>query len=195
MVDRRAHGALAQALGRRVHGRDPLEVDQVFLVGLVFDDLELRMIDDDLRAACLGLAVDDDALTRREDLLHVVRVEPADDQHGTQCVARGFLERHLEHLPAPAEPLGRRGNNDPAHADGAVPGHVGEVLELPAILVAARIVGQQIADGEQTQPFERLCPVRSQPGKVGHRLRQREEWLHHRGECISDFPLLLSDCW
>ena len=59
VVDRRAQGALAQAFGGRVNGRDALEVDQALLAAFLLDDLELGMIDDDLRAPRLGLAVDD----------------------------------------------------------------------------------------------------------------------------------------
>ena len=55
-VDQSAQDPLAQAFRRRVDGRDALEVDQAFLVLLVLDDLELRVVDDrSARRRALGL--------------------------------------------------------------------------------------------------------------------------------------------
>ena len=168
-VDEGAQAALAQALGRGVDGRDALEVDEVFLVGVVFDDLELGVVDADALAAGLGLAVDDHALAVGEDFLDVPGVEPADRQQGRQGVAVHLLQRDLEHLALAAQARGFRRDDDAANAHGLVVAAGGEVFKMAAVLVTARVVREEIADGVEVEAFEGLDTRGADAGEVGER--------------------------
>ena len=152
-ADDRAKRALAQPLGAGVDRHDALEVDEAFLAVFVFDDLELRVVDEHLRSLGLGLAVDDHALTGGKELLDVVSVEPAQGEQRTQRVAFNFLQGGLKHLTAAAEAFSGGGNHDTADADRRVRGGVREVLEVAAVLVASRVVGKQVADRVQVETF------------------------------------------
>ena len=94
-----------------------------------------------------------------------------------------FLERGLEHLPPSAETPGVGRDDDAAHAHGAVLGGVGEKLELAAVLVTAGIMREQVADGEEVEPFQRLEPRRTQTRHVGERRGERKgrRGLVHHG--------------
>ncbi len=158
-------------------------MDEVFLVGVVLDDLELGVVDANALAAGLGLAVDDDALAVGEDFLDVPGVEPADRQQGGQGVAVHLLERGLEHLALAAQARGLGRNDDAADADGFVVAAGGEVLEVAAVLVTARVVREEVADGVEVEAFEGLDARGADAGEFGERRGEgeRRRGFVHRG--------------
>ncbi len=55
--------SLAQSFGERVDGRDPVEMDQVFVT--LVDNLKLRMVEIDAVSHLFGTTEKNDCLTRR----------------------------------------------------------------------------------------------------------------------------------
>ena len=156
-----------------VNGRDALEVDEAFLVVLVLDDLELRVVDDDALAAGLGLAVDDHALPGGEDFLDVLGVEPAERQQRGMSAWRSASWSMASNIwRRPPSRLAAVETTIPQTQTGVSVGGVGEMLEVAAVLVAAGVMGEEVADGGQPEAFEGLEPRGAEAGHVRERLRK-----------------------
>ena len=79
-----AQNTLRNAFRRRINRSDASEMDGRFVVG--FDHLKFRMIEANALAPQTGLAEDDQLLSGRDHLLHVMQIEPATDQRLAQGV-------------------------------------------------------------------------------------------------------------
>jgi len=94
-----ADDAGRKAFGGTMDGGDPFEMNRG--VGVIFDDFEIGMIDDDLAAAAFGFAVNDEALAGGDDFFDPIKVEPPDGDLAGKRVAFFVNEDGFEYRVRP----------------------------------------------------------------------------------------------
>ena len=123
---------------------------------VVVDDFEVGVVDDELATAHLGLPVDDELVSDRDDLLNVGEAEPTQDNAiAEQVAAGGRFNRGLEPAfpPSPSE-AGLRIDHLNVQADRFFRRVFRKGAEVSAILVAARVVAERVAHGAQAHFLE-----------------------------------------
>ena len=95
-----AQNALGEPLGCRINRSDPTKMDRHLFV--IFDHLEFRMLHAESRSAQTSFAKNNHPLTGGDHLLHVMKIEPAEDNRLTERVRILFFQSRLEDLfPSP----------------------------------------------------------------------------------------------
>jgi len=147
-----ADDACGEAFGGAVNGGDPFEMNGGIRV--VFNDLKVGLIDDDLAPPAFGFAVDDETLAGGDEFFDPVKVEPTDDELAGERVAFFFDECGFEHPHPAAHSFEGGGLNEAADADGNVGVAVGKAIEAGAVFPAAGEVEEQIAGGKDASALE-----------------------------------------
>src|SRR5438067_3789521 len=149
----RAENTLRKSLGGRINRRDPAKVNRDFVV--ILDHLELRMLHAKPFSAQTRFSENNQALPGRNHLLHVMQVEPTQDQRLAEGVRIRFLQRGFENLLPATE------TNEPCSCDLSakknrrVAFFAGEIDKVRPVFVTTRIMGQEIFDGFDFEPAER----------------------------------------
>src|SRR4029079_8534161 len=141
-VDDAAQDTLRKTFSRRINRRDSPKMNRHLFI--VFDDLELWMIDANSFSTQTRLAENDDALTRSDHFLHVMQIEPATDERLTQRIRLGFLQRRFKDFLPAAKPAHRCFDHLAAETDGNVGFFPRKLWELGPILVTPRKMRYQI---------------------------------------------------
>ena len=114
------------------------------------DHLEFRVIDHQLAAGVLRLAIDDDLLPRGDHVVDEGHVEPAAGHLAGAEDAAGTVHHHrFVKLPPRTEGALHRIDHRPAQADRGAAGLGGKGIESTAVLVAPRQPFEQVARGVQ----------------------------------------------
>ena len=118
------------------------------------------------RPRFFGRPIDDQPLADSDHLLDVGHIEPAAGQGLAENSAGFVFQGDLEHSPPTAETLQRSPLVD--HAEKAYRAFhlpVRKIVETPAIFVPARVMLDQIAQREKSEPGERTQPMARNPVK------------------------------
>ena len=164
-----AQGAGTPDSDRRMDRGDAVEVDEGAVRSIALQDLEVGMIED--QAAFFqraGSAVDDQVLSGLENFGKVAEVEPP-ALHGGGGNASGFFGQHEGELAASAEIGGPDRLHRAAQAQWFGRGGRGKGGKLPAVLVASRIVADEIMHGLQTGLLQPAEAGRGQTGQCSQR--------------------------
>ena len=143
-----AQPARGEALGRSVHRQDPSEVAVLGLVGELFDERRLYLLQ---AVVVLHLAGEGDPVTRGEPLLHVRLVEPHAEQD-----AGPIDDGDLRDGQARARPFDAYLMN--ATDDGRLGArlHIAQRRDVGQVEVARGIVTHEVADGDHAEPLKGL---------------------------------------
>ena len=148
-----AEALLVDAGGEAVNGNDPPHVgfDQL---GVTVENFVFRVINHDPATAHFRPAVENQFLPDRENLLHVGHVEPATDESVSEDTATGWFDHGFEESSFPATEFCLGIGDHSVKADGFRLFVVGKRVKMSAVLVAFRIVFQQIRDMGKSQFFQ-----------------------------------------
>lgn len=166
-VDDFAQHACGEPFGGAVNRHDTLKVQR--RIGGGIDDLKLGALEDDQGAAAFRAAIDDQFVPDADGLLDPRLIEPAGEQARREGVRAGLLQVDLEEPEPPAQALELRLEDDAADAAGGVAFLRGKMVELRAVLVASRVVGEEVAEGVQTGALELAMAVGGNRGDLAQR--------------------------
>ena len=184
LADRGPQADRGQAAGQRVDRHDPAGMEQGGVLG---DDLELRVVEGQAAAEVFDLAGHDDLAADRQPAFDEASPEP----RGVDA-ARVVFEPGDRALDPAAEPgldahiadrcLGRDDRAVP------LPDEVAELAHLAQVVIAAREMEEQVADGVEVE-LDPGPPQRCPGGQAGPRQRGRQELDRvgrgrDRGRCL-----------
>jgi hypothetical protein len=151
-----AQDALRETFGRRINRRDTPEMYRH--LGIVFDHFELGMFHAKTIAPQARLTEDDQALPGENHLLHVMQIEPAQDQGLAERVGVALLQRSFEDLSSAPKTKKACLHHLSTQADGLFGFLSRETSKFPAIFMSARVVSEDVAHGLETESAKLRFP-------------------------------------
>ncbi len=177
-----AEDALRKPFRCRIDRRDPAKVNREFVV--VFDHLELWMFHANALTAQSRLPEDDQSLTGRDHLLHIVKIEPAEHERLAERIRIRLLQSRLENLLPAAEASHRGLRYFAADANRRVAFLPWESGELPPVFVPSRKMRQEIFDCFNPEPTQWREPGARNPVALIQPLRD----FHYASDAAARRP-------